>query len=110
MIDEENLQENCKNVGTFFLQELVKLRDEYEVVGDVRGKGLMLGLELVNSKVREELCSCPCLLYTGGGGYVVVVLPYRPPGSQCPPMRSLKYGTTLRRMVSCWGEEVSTEL
>ena len=31
----------------------MKLRDEFEVVGDVRGKGLMLGAELVKSKVRE---------------------------------------------------------
>jgi alanine-glyoxylate transaminase/(R)-3-amino-2-methylpropionate-pyruvate transaminase len=32
----------------------MKLRDEFEVVGDVRGKGLMLGAELVKSKVRER--------------------------------------------------------
>ena len=54
MIDEENLQDNCKNVGTFLLQELLKLRDEYEVLGDVRGKGLMLGIELVKSKVERD--------------------------------------------------------
>ena len=30
---------------------LQKLRDEYEVLGDVRGKGLMLGIELVKDKV-----------------------------------------------------------
>jgi 4-aminobutyrate aminotransferase-like enzyme len=34
------------------LSELLKLRDEFEVVGDVRGKGFMLGLELVADKVR----------------------------------------------------------
>lgn len=56
VIDEEKLQENCKNVGTYFLNELAKLRDEFEIVGDVRGKGLMIGLELVeNKKTRQAL-------------------------------------------------------
>jgi alanine-glyoxylate transaminase/(R)-3-amino-2-methylpropionate-pyruvate transaminase len=39
VIDEEKLQENCQIVGTHFLNELAKLRDEFEIVGDVRGKG-----------------------------------------------------------------------
>ena len=32
----------------------MKLRDEFEVVGDVRGKGLMIGLELVKNKVKND--------------------------------------------------------
>ena len=51
VIDEEKLQENCANVGTYFLNELSKLRDEFEIVGDVRGKGLMIGIEMVQDKV-----------------------------------------------------------
>lgn len=35
VIDEEKLQENCANVGTYFLEELAKLKDEFEIVGDV---------------------------------------------------------------------------
>ena len=34
-----------------FMKELIKLRDEFEVVGDVRGKGLMIGVEMVKNKV-----------------------------------------------------------
>lgn len=30
---------------------LAKLRDKYEIVGDVRGKGLMIGVEMVKDKV-----------------------------------------------------------
>lgn len=35
------------------MQELAKLRDEFEIVGDVRGKGLMTGVELVEDKVNN---------------------------------------------------------
>ena len=52
VIEEENLQANCVNLGTYYLQELAKLREEFEIVGDVRGKGLMIGLEFVQCKVR----------------------------------------------------------
>lgn len=38
MIDEENLQQNSLEVGTYLLKGLENLRDKYEVVGDVRGK------------------------------------------------------------------------
>ena len=54
MIDEEGLQQNSDVVGTFFLNELAKLRDEFEIIGDVRGKGLMIGVELVEDKVEEK--------------------------------------------------------
>ena len=37
-----------------FLNELAALRDEFEIVGDVRGKGLMIGVELVEDKVSEH--------------------------------------------------------
>ena len=54
VIEEDKLQENSRKVGGLFLQELLKLRDEFEVVGDVRGKGLMLGMEFVKSKKSVE--------------------------------------------------------
>jgi len=56
VIEEERLQENCKKVGTYFLQEVGKLRDECSIVGDVRGKGLMIGVETVeNKETRKHL-------------------------------------------------------
>jgi len=54
VIDEEKLQENCANVGTYFLEELAKLKDEFEIVGDVRGKGLMIGVEMVENKKNKK--------------------------------------------------------
>ncbi len=35
------------------IRGLQELRDEYEVLGDVRGTGLMLGIELVKDKVSN---------------------------------------------------------
>ncbi|CRK97743.1 CLUMA_CG011122, isoform A [Clunio marinus] len=54
VIDEENLQQNSLEVGTYLLKGLENLRDKYEVVGDVRGKGLMIGVELVESKSSKS--------------------------------------------------------
>lgn len=45
------MQSNASQVGEIFIKGMMKLRDEFEVVGDVRGKGLMLGMELVTDKV-----------------------------------------------------------
>lgn len=39
------------------LLELAKLRDKFEIVGDVRGKGLMIGIEMVTDKVDYLLYS-----------------------------------------------------
>jgi len=50
VIKEEKCQENSLEVGTYFLQELVKLVDKYDIVGDVRGKGLMIGIEMVEDQ------------------------------------------------------------
>ncbi|XP_061472138.1 alanine--glyoxylate aminotransferase 2, mitochondrial isoform X2 [Rhineura floridana] len=54
MIAEDGLQKNSKDVGTHLLLELAKLRDEFEIIGDVRGKGLMIGVEMVKNKETCE--------------------------------------------------------
>jgi putrescine aminotransferase len=47
VIQEENLIENAKEVGSYFLNCLSEFKKEYpEVISDVRGRGLMLGVEL----------------------------------------------------------------
>lgn len=37
------------------LLEFAKLRDKFEIIGDVRGKGLMMGIEMVKNKVGKWL-------------------------------------------------------
>ena len=54
VINEEGLQENAARVGSFLLQELKKLQETYSCVGDVRGMGLMIGVELVEDGETKE--------------------------------------------------------
>uniref|UniRef100_A0A2K6SQI1 Alanine--glyoxylate aminotransferase 2, mitochondrial n=1 Tax=Saimiri boliviensis boliviensis TaxID=39432 RepID=A0A2K6SQI1_SAIBB len=54
VIKEENLQENSREVGTYMLLKFAKLQDEFEIVGDVRGKGLMIGIEMVQDKKSRQ--------------------------------------------------------
>jgi alanine-glyoxylate transaminase/(R)-3-amino-2-methylpropionate-pyruvate transaminase len=48
VIERENLQENAHVVGSYLKDRLVALKDKHEIIGDVRGRGLMLGVELVS--------------------------------------------------------------
>jgi len=46
-IEENDLQSNARRVGKYLMEGLKELEDRYDVVGEVRGKGLMIGVELV---------------------------------------------------------------
>ncbi len=54
LIEEDNLLENAHVVGNYFREGLEGLKDKYLVIGDVRGKGLMQGVELVKDRVTKE--------------------------------------------------------
>jgi 4-aminobutyrate aminotransferase-like enzyme len=56
-IEREGLVENSANVGAFMLERLMRLKEKYEFVGDVRGKGLLIGVELVRDLKSKELLS-----------------------------------------------------
>src|ERR1019366_3973629 len=47
-------QANCLKLGTYILAGLEKLKSKYKVIGDVRGKGLMLGIEFVKDRATKE--------------------------------------------------------
>ncbi|XP_029693714.1 alanine--glyoxylate aminotransferase 2, mitochondrial isoform X2 [Takifugu rubripes] len=53
-VKEDGLQKNSLDVGTHLMTELAKLRDKYEIIGDVRGKGLMIGVEMVKDKASRD--------------------------------------------------------
>ena len=46
VIKDENLQENALRIGNYLKSELEKLQKEFPLIGDVRGQGLFLGVEL----------------------------------------------------------------
>ncbi|XP_021916539.1 alanine--glyoxylate aminotransferase 2, mitochondrial isoform X3 [Zootermopsis nevadensis] len=50
VIEEERIQENAHTVGAYLLMKLSDLRDQFECIGDVRGAGLMIGIEMVTDK------------------------------------------------------------
>lgn len=50
-IREDSTQHNSLHVGTYLMTQMAELRDKYEIIGDVRGKGLQVGVEMVKDKV-----------------------------------------------------------
>ncbi len=54
VIDQEKTQANCLELGAYILAGLEKLKAKYVVIGDVRGKGLMLGIEFVKDRATKE--------------------------------------------------------
>jgi 4-aminobutyrate aminotransferase-like enzyme/Ser/Thr protein kinase RdoA (MazF antagonist) len=50
VLDEEQLQENARRVGTRLMEQLRELGQRHEIVGDVRGAGLFIGVELVRDR------------------------------------------------------------
>lgn len=48
VIEEEGLQENAREVGDYYKECLKKLQKQYLCIGDVRGSGLFLGIEMVH--------------------------------------------------------------
>lgn len=47
VILRENLMENSLKVGGYMMNRLKEMQEKHNIIGDVRGKGLMLGVELV---------------------------------------------------------------
>ncbi|XP_004492533.1 alanine--glyoxylate aminotransferase 2 homolog 3, mitochondrial-like [Cicer arietinum] len=89
VIEKEKLQENAFVVGSHLKDRLNALKDKYELIGDVRGKGLMLGVELVTDRelktpakdetlhVMDQMKELGVLI--GKGGYYGNVFRITPP-------------------------------
>ncbi|MCF7567071.1 aminotransferase class III-fold pyridoxal phosphate-dependent enzyme [Sabulilitoribacter arenilitoris] len=51
-VKRDNLQQNALNLGEFLKAEFKKLAKEFPIIGDVRGQGLFLGIELVDANLN----------------------------------------------------------
>lgn len=51
---ENGLMENAREMGDYLFNLLNQLKEKYEIIGDVRGKGLMIGVEIVRDKRKKE--------------------------------------------------------
>jgi len=54
IIEKEGLIENAEKVGGYLQGKLTLLMGKHEIIGDVRGKGLFLGLEIVKDRETKE--------------------------------------------------------
>ena len=48
VIEDEELQKNAEKVGNYLIEELIKLQTKYKFIGQVRGQGLFVGIELIH--------------------------------------------------------------
>ena len=89
VIDKEKLQENSLKIGSHLSAGLNQLKEKHKIIGDVRGKGLMLGIELVKDRVTKEPAKAECAqileackemgLLLGKGGLQGQTIRFSPP-------------------------------
>ncbi|XP_076296576.1 alanine--glyoxylate aminotransferase 2-like [Lasioglossum baleicum] len=53
VLERENLQENALLVGNYLISEVRKLAERWPIIGDVRGAGLFVGIELVRDRITR---------------------------------------------------------
>jgi 4-aminobutyrate aminotransferase-like enzyme len=89
VLEEERLQENALRVGNYLKKGLERLQERREVIGDVRGSGLFLGIDLVEDRETREPAAAQasyvvnrlreCGILTGTDGPHHNVIKLRPP-------------------------------
>ncbi|KAK9903286.1 hypothetical protein WJX75_001946 [Coccomyxa subellipsoidea] len=54
VVDEDGIQANAAKVGNLLLERLNALKEKHDIIGDVRGQGLMLGVEMVKDRASKQ--------------------------------------------------------
>jgi 4-aminobutyrate aminotransferase-like enzyme len=74
-IMKEKPWERAAEVGDYWMTGLRKLQDKYEIIGDVRGKGVMIGVELVKDRKTKEPAKEESLKLKAEAGKRGLILP-----------------------------------
>ncbi len=53
-LEQERLLDNASEQGSYLVAGMTRLKDKYSCIGDVRGRGLFLGIEIVRDKATKE--------------------------------------------------------
>jgi 4-aminobutyrate aminotransferase len=53
-IERHNLADNAREIGAYLLDSFNRLAEKHELIGDARGKGMILGVELVRDRTTKE--------------------------------------------------------
>lgn len=54
VIENENLTDNANKQGDYIMQRFETLKHKYNCIGDVRGKGLLIGVDIVKDRTTKE--------------------------------------------------------
>lgn len=57
ILEKDNIQQRALEIGGYLKERLVDLQSNHELIGDVRGQGLLLGVELVRDRQSKEPAS-----------------------------------------------------
>ena len=57
VIEEERILEKARKIGEYFTTRLEELQSKYEEIGDIRGPGVMIGVELVKNRKTKEMAN-----------------------------------------------------
>nr|XP_043620845.1 alanine--glyoxylate aminotransferase 2 homolog 2, mitochondrial-like isoform X2 [Erigeron canadensis] len=61
VIEKEKLQQNALTTGTYLKNQLLALKEKHAIIGDVRGRGFLLGVELVTDRQLKTPASLETL-------------------------------------------------